>query len=216
MARATDGTPVFTDDSGVRRVSLQLVAGAVAGVFVLAVAALAVSLVLGVPLPGLDGLVPGRSHEHRAIRDTSATGHADKGPNAVNDPGRDAVAGGGPVAVTTRAPSARRIGSGKAMNAIRTPGSTTTRSGGSGATSTAPASAGPTSTNLPSATPSPQASPGHEPSTKPRNPKAATPTRGNSAFSNARANRAATSTDPSTAPGKSGTSPGKSGTGGSG
>ncbi len=56
MARA--GTPVFSDDSGVRRVTLQLVARAVVGVFALASVGLALSLVTGVSLPGLEPTGP--------------------------------------------------------------------------------------------------------------------------------------------------------------
>ena len=219
MARA--GTPVFSDDSGVRRVTLQLVARAVVGVLVLAGVALAVSLVLGVPLPGLDRLVPGtdQGQEHQATRDAPLTHGATAGPEQSTG---GAVRADEPIAKATQPPSAAPASTRKAMTATRTQGGGTTGSNGSVATGANPpssgSSAGSTSPDTPSATPTPQSDkPRGKPSTKPRNPKAATPARGNSALSNSRAHRPTPSADPSTtAPGKSGASHGKSGTGGSG
>ena len=223
MARA--GTPVFTDDTGVRRVTLQLVARAVVAVFVLASVGLALSLMTGVSLPGLDRLVPGPSHEqeHQATREAQMTDRSTTGPHATTGPGGDAGTAGDSVTKVDRASAKGRASARKAMTATRARGSGTTSSGRSGATSAAepaaePAPANTPTTTTPTPTPTPQSDkPRGKPSNKPRNPNAATPARGNSAFSNSHVNRATASADPSTtAPGKSGASHGKSGTGGSG
>src|SRR5690348_887086 len=69
------GGPVFTDDSGRRTVAFQLLARAVVALFVLTCGALALALVVGVPLPGLDRIVPGhQQQEHQATRDAPVTG----------------------------------------------------------------------------------------------------------------------------------------------
>src|SRR3954453_11547931 len=89
------GTPVFSDDTGVRRVTLQIVARALVGVFALVTVALAISLVLGVPLPGLDRLVPGDGpgQQHQATRDAPLGHHQSGKTRGSGAAGADSLAG---------------------------------------------------------------------------------------------------------------------------
>jgi hypothetical protein len=220
------GTPVFTDESGRRTVAMQLVARAVVALFVLTCGALALSLVVGVPLPGLDRLVPGqRQQEHQATRDAPVTGlrtGAHQQRVTGSSGGNLAEASGPQVADLPGSAVSGRTSTGATTSSTHSPTATGSNASGAHRSSSgqpaAQPTSGPTTGGGPSATPSSSQGQGAQPTAKPRNPKAATPTKGSSAFSNSHAHRAsATATAvPSTPPGKSGVSQGKPGAGASG